>query len=691
MAITHRVYQYIYIILVFFVLVAFTSCSEEEEKVTPQRTEYLFQQTEHAVDIWDRGFRDSAINYVDSVYSAYDNPNVADQYDYYYFKSDRYFRSGEYELSKLYCDSAIKVIERTGNTKTLSTRYAQANYHMGDRVLLDGDYKNAYVYYYRAKTIAKNNGDSCTLAYYNYKTGLVLYNGERYRDAVRYFQRARNEFSYCGIDFAYYYRTQQVIDNIGLCYTRLGMADSALRYYELALSYIDNNKGDYAESKLHQSKMASAVVWGNMGSAYELKEDYEKAEEFYLKSINVNQQVGFDNGDAQLTRAKLGLMYLKQGKDAQAFKEALILKNRLDSVDRPSVRKRWNKLLWKYYDKNSNIRLAYQHLQDYEHLKDSLSAYNKISHPIDLDERVSTLEGQDEVASLKETNETREQYLIIALVGCALCIVIVVLIVRNWSRTRKHVLELKKMNSHVKEQREKLKEVLNDLERADEEKDRILKAVSHDMRSPINSSLALVDLLSSESDNLTEEQVEYMKLLKVSGENALNLTKDLLEVATLSNEKLEKDLTNITAQLRDRVKLLEFKAAEKKQTIQLHLPENHISANVNIEKLLRVVSNLTNNAMKFSPTGSAIHVLLESDATYFTIKVKDNGIGIPDSMKSKVFDLFSEAKRYGTSGEQPYGLGLSICKQIVEAHDGKIWFESEEGKGTTFFVQIPIH
>ncbi len=667
-----------------------SSCNTEEQK-KPEETDYLHQQIERAVDIWERGEKDYAFKYIDSVFSHFDEPTPADWYDLYYFKSDRLFREGQYELSKLYCDSSLKVIEESHNTETLHTRYAQGNFHMGDRVLQDGDYKSAYVYYYKAKTVAKNYGDSCTLAYYNYKTGLVLYRGERYDDAIKYFQNAYHEFMYCGNDYAYYYRTQQIIDNIGLCYYHMNMPDSAIHYYERAISFINEHKDNYRESRLWLSESAVAVVWGNMGSAYELKGDYEKAESYYNRSIKVNEQPNYDNGDALLTRGKLGLLYLAQGYDSKAYKQAQIINASLSAIDMPVVRRRLNKLLWKYYDAQNNAQLAYRYLNDYVALKDSLAAFNKISHPIDLDEHVSTLEGKDEVALLRATNESRGFYLAVALVGCALCIVIVLLIVRNWRRSRKHVHQLKKMNSHVKEQREKLKYALDELENAGKEKDRILKAVSHDMRSPINSSLALVDLLSHEADNLTDEQQEYMKLLKVSGNNALNLTKDLLEVATLNNEKLEKTLTDITARLEDRVKLLQFKAAEKEQNILLQAPQNHISASVNIDKLLRVVSNLVNNAIKFSPKGGELHVILNASSDHFVIKVKDSGIGIPENIKDKVFDLFSEAKRFGTSGEQPYGLGLSISKQIVEAHNGKIWFESEEQKGTTFFVEIPLH
>ena len=72
------------------------------------------------------------------------------------------------------------------------------------------------------------------------------------------------------------------------------------------------------------------------------------------------------------------------------------------------------------------------------------------------------------------------------------------------------------------------------------------------------------------------------------------------------------------------------------------------------------------------------------------IEVEDHGIGIPIEMEDKIFDMYTEAKRTGTAGEQPFGLGLAISKQIVEAHGGKIWFDSKPGNGTTFFVELPI-
>jgi signal transduction histidine kinase len=129
------------------------------------------------------------------------------------------------------------------------------------------------------------------------------------------------------------------------------------------------------------------------------------------------------------------------------------------------------------------------------------------------------------------------------------------------------------------------------------------------------------------------------------------------------------------------------KAEAKHQQINLHAESFTLPASR--EKLWRVISNLISNAIKFSPDGSDIEVRTERTAEGLRISVKDFGIGIPPKIQHKIFDMFTEAKRKGTAGEQSFGLGLAISKQIVEAHGGKIGFESVEGRGTTFFVDLP--
>jgi two-component system, OmpR family, sensor histidine kinase VicK len=96
------------------------------------------------------------------------------------------------------------------------------------------------------------------------------------------------------------------------------------------------------------------------------------------------------------------------------------------------------------------------------------------------------------------------------------------------------------------------------------------------------------------------------------------------------------------------------------------------------------------NAIKFSPAGEGIDIALEQHEDAVSISIKDNGIGIPSEMLSEVFNTLGSTRRTGTAGEKSFGLGLSICKQIVEAHNGKIWVQSDAGRGSVFYVELPL-
>ncbi len=128
---------------------------------------------------------------------------------------------------------------------------------------------------------------------------------------------------------------------------------------------------------------------------------------------------------------------------------------------------------------------------------------------------------------------------------------------------------------------------------------------------------------------------------------------------------------------------------EKQQTFDLHLDDTAKFFTANREKINRVVNNLLINAIKFSNDNKQITVTTSVKNKKVQIAVKDDGIGIPDKLKDKVFEKFTKAKRKGTMGEPTFGLGLSICKEIVEYYHGFIWFESIENEGTTFYLEFP--
>lgn len=625
----------------------------------------------------------SAIDYIDSMRQHSGIQGVEPSFHYYWLYYDTYNRHGVKDSAFKYVDSMLYVIRKADRMDKYYNRYIQALYNKADLLMDVKRYKEAYPLYYQALEYANKYHDTCAGGYYHMKLGIELYRGEFYGDAGNYFKKAIEEMHRCNSDYEYFIRQQQLMNNVGLCYMKMQHYDSAVLFFERALQTLSRSRKNWPVSKHIGLDVSSAVIQGNLAEAYVALGDTFRARKLYVQSISVNQQKEGDYIDALYTRIKLAQLELLGGNKSAFTAMMDTVKSINDTVLNNSVLARWHKAMWKYYDTYQEPGKAYQHLLKYKQLTEQLVPMRDRLSMMDLDNQVNLLKNQYEINLLKEKDHTNRLYIVVAFVVCVLMAVIGFLVSQNLRKSKMHIRQ-------VNEQRTQLEATLAELEHATNEKDRILKAVSHDMRSPINSTLALLDIYAVTNTGQTPEQLEYLHLMKKSGEQALNLTKDLLEVATLNNENLVKSPEDVTALFEERIRLLQFKATEKGQTLSFSAPDNHITANVNAEKILRVLTNLVTNAIKFSPVNGEIYVELRREGEFLRITVKDNGIGIPEKMKKSVFDVFSEAKRYGTSGEQPFGLGLSISKQIVEAHGGHIWLESEEGRGTTVFVDIPV-
>lgn len=224
---------------------------------------------------------------------------------------------------------------------------------------------------------------------------------------------------------------------------------------------------------------------------------------------------------------------------------------------------------------------------------------------------------------------------------------------------------------------------------AKDQKERILNTVAHDLRSPISNISGITKLMQLDEIS-TEEKEKFLRLIEHSSHTALDLINELLQHSDAQVRFNLLKHTAINQLIMSWVPGLQFRANEKQITIatQLHLEEMH--ANIDADRMQRVITNLVNNSIKFSPEGSAIVIETYRENAWAVILVKDQGIGIPAEKHAYIFEMFTNAQRLGTAGEKSFGMGLSICKQIVEQHQGFISIESEEGKGSTFVIKIPI-
>ena len=641
---------------------------------------------DRAVQFSDSNRNEASFHYVDSAFDANkDKMTVVDKFFYYNFYFTTYHRSGNQEMALKYADSMLIEANKKGrdNNKML----AEANYAKGDAYFALSQYEEAYYYTYLAKTQVRHNLDSCGISDYNYRLGMILYKQVRYAEAAKSFKESYSQSDVCRDVFLYFYRRQELLDNIGICYVKLKQPDSALYYFQSAIKHVEGGKNNYPEKSPTVFLAALGVIYGNMGDAYRDKGQLDSAEHLYKKSIRINSSVYFDNLDAQYTRIKLAKLYLDKGEKERA----MLVLNYVDTIQNQklhrdaNIDRQWNNLMWQYYEARQEPAVAFTYLKKYTALKDSLTNFTQSFIQTDVSERFKNMDKEYELLLLERNNNLTRSYLMLSIMAGILVFIILIQLYLNWRKSKKNITVLTQLNDHIKAQKQTL-------EHANNEKDRILRVVAHDVRNPITAISALSEFLKLDAANLTPDQQEYITLISEACNNALTLTKEILDAASSKEtDLLTKEWIDINTLLTNSISLLRFKAADKEQELKLTLPKEPITIYADKEKIWRVINNLVVNAIKFSNQHDTIEIAASREKDTLTIAVKDNGIGIPEKYKDKIFEMFTEAKRSGTAGEKSYGLGLSISQKIIKDHGGVITFNSTEGNGTTFYITLPVN
>jgi PAS domain S-box-containing protein len=231
-------------------------------------------------------------------------------------------------------------------------------------------------------------------------------------------------------------------------------------------------------------------------------------------------------------------------------------------------------------------------------------------------------------------------------------------------------------------ERKKLEEMKNDF----------ISNVSHELRTPLTSIKGSIsNLLDGITGKLNNAQRDYLTIINNESDRLVRLINDLLDLNRLEAERIqllleEVDYISLVSQVVINLKDLTY---EKGLDIELELPETEIYLRVDKDKINQVLVNLINNAIKFTEAGEIKIIVDNSKNTSITTGIIDSGIGIPKDELDKVFDKFYQITKPPNAKSRGTGLGLAISKSLVEMHGGKIWVESEEGKGSVFWFTLP--
>jgi signal transduction histidine kinase len=261
--------------------------------------------------------------------------------------------------------------------------------------------------------------------------------------------------------------------------------------------------------------------------------------------------------------------------------------------------------------------------------------------------------------------------------------------------------EVMALNKRLKERTEDLKKVTYELSKANErlqrvdvEKDDFISTVTHELRTPITTIRAMAEIIHDTPEMPQDEREQFIRTIISETERISRLVSEVLDLEKLESgqQQLNKQSITLDKLLNLAVQSVSSVAGERRINIHLKDPVSQLMIQADTDRLTQVILNLLSNAIKFTdPKIGEIHIDAINHDGEVKVMVSDNGKGIPEEDLNLLFQKFYQARDQTRKKPKGTGLGLSISKRIVELHGGKIWVESEPGKGSRFMFTLPMN
>jgi signal transduction histidine kinase len=454
-----------------------------------------------------------------------------------------------------------------------------------------------------------------------------------------------------------------------------GDQDSALIFLMRALRMAEENKDE--ETRL------SALV--NLGNIAWDQDDFKTALQYFTDAYQ-SPLIPYRNMQRAALLVNLGGVYLELGDLANAekfTKSGLMLAHEQKFV---TYEKSACKTMGDIEAKKGNYKEALEYIVRYSSLQDTLGS-EMVKHKVaEAVFRNELKQKEQENILLQKNNEIKQKtiliqgFYIITASGILLLVLLLLFVNRRNSRRQQAMNQLLDLKN-------------KELHELNLTKDKFFSIISHDLRGPFNGFLGLSKLMAESLQELTHEEIQKMAgALRDSATNLFRLLENLLEWSRMQQDsiKFNPDSTLLMPLIAETMRPVLDSSNKKEVEISYEIPGD-LEVFADKHMLASTIRNLTTNAVKYTPKGGKVTIaakLLPGNSV--EISVRDTGIGMTPEMVDDLFRLDVESNRSGTENEPSSGLGLLLCKDFVEKHGGKIWVESEEGKGSTFYVTFPI-
>ncbi len=254
--------------------------------------------------------------------------------------------------------------------------------------------------------------------------------------------------------------------------------------------------------------------------------------------------------------------------------------------------------------------------------------------------------------------------------------------------------ELSRLNNDMANMQRELAKKNRELDELNKLKNQFLGIAAHDLRNPLGVIMGYSEFLLEEYEEIPkEDQNQMLQSIMESSEFMLRLLNELLDISAIESGNLNLDLvkTDLVKLVKKNVELNNVIAHKKNINIHLISIDSLPEILLDMGKIEQVLNNLISNAVKFSTQGSDVNVSISRNDSDLTVAVADHGPGIPEAEREKLFNPFQKTSVKSTAGEKSTGLGLSIVRNLILGHKGKIWVESKVGEGSTFSFSLPLN
>lgn len=614
----------------------------------------------------------------------------------------------------------IDQTEKLANKLQYKNGIADINYYKALIYAGRNDYFNAVDSFNRAAKLYRDIGNSLGIAKVNNQIGLLEIKRGNYNvglanalSAIEIFEsrNLRKELSlaYANLGEAYFQTNQtenalefnlkalklreDLQDQHGIIMSSKNLASlysdrkehrKAIEYYDKILGLIDaeNNPELYGE------------ILPRIGAQYLEFNNFDKAGDYLVDGLNYNRKN--DNQEGLLISlnalAELNMQRDRKSRLAprqleEASELALRLNNQAELLKNYRLRKELDSM-------NERYESAFRWQSEYYDLKSELEKEQAVpatSSEINrLNKNVASVAIDDSANDTEKERETVKRLKIISYILIAAFLTvstILLLIYLKRKNTVSYTKELEAKNKEIKKKNIEFAEQTKHLEEINKVKDRLFSIVSHDLKDSISSIKGFIDLLKE--DSISRE--EFYNLVPELSENADNASLLLFNLLNWSKSQMQNlepkpEMFNIQEVFREKMALVEQKTEKKRIVLIDESSRDYVYADRSMIEI--VVQNLITNAVKFSRVGDVITVGNRAENNSIILRVEDTGVGISKDNLSKLFQSGTFTTT-GTSNEKGTGLGLTICKELVELNGGRIWVESTRNVGSKFFVELP--